>query len=434
MFGTGVSWIQVSVHQFGLPVLAFSASVTLAFIAILALYPAAIGWFANRLFAAPGPVRGLLGLPALWVLGEWVRGWLFTGFPWLHLGYSQIDGPLAGLGPLVGVYGVSLATVYCAGLLYCIASGVGRRPCLLGLALIAAGSWALGQVAWTEPASGSIPVALVQGNVAQAIKWEPAERQVSIERYIQLTAPHWGKRLVVWPETAIPEFYTPTAPYARRLMDLSAESGTDLLLGVPYRSAEGSDYYNAVVSIGQSPGIYKKRHLVPFGEYLPFEGVLGGVLDFLEIPMSSFSAGSARQALLRAAGQFVGVSICYEDVFGEEVIETLPEARLLVNVSNDAWFGDSLAPHQHLEMARMRALEAGRFLLRATNTGVSAVIDPTGAVIARSPQFEAHALSAEVRAYRGATPYVVMGNGAALLLAVCMLIGARVGRRLSTGS
>ncbi len=431
MFGIGVSWVQVSIHQFGLPVLAFSASVTAAFVAFLALYPALIGWLVNRLFPTSGPSRVLLALPALWVLGEWLRGWSFTGFPWLHLGYSQIDGPLAGLAPVLGVYGVSLAGAMCASLICAIVSGHGGRRYLIGLVLLVAGTWALRQVAWTMPASGFIPVALLQGNVAQAIKWEPSERERSIARYMGLMAPHWGRALVVWPETAIPEFYSPAAPYAERLRLLSAESGTDLLIGVPYRDVRGGDYYNAVVSVGHGAGVYRKRHLVPFGEYMPFRWLLGRVLDFLDIPMSSFTAGRSGQPLLRAAGQAIGVSICYEDVFGEELIETLPEAGLLVNVSNDAWFGDSLAPHQHLEMARMRALEAGRFLLRATNTGISAVIDPKGTIHARSRQFAADALSAEVRAYQGATPYVTMGNGAVILMVASMVLTAASGTQRS---
>ncbi len=426
-FGVGVSWVQISVHQFGLPHLAFSVSVTVAFVTILATYPAVVGFLANRLSEGPGTRRFLLCLPALWCASEWVRGWLFTGFPWLSLGYSQIDAPLGGLAPIVGVYGVGLGVAVCAGLLCQILFGPRRPSYLAGLCLLLAGSWALGHVAWTRPAQETLEVALIQGNVAQAIKWAPAERQATIDRYLALSAPHWDKDLIVWPETAIPAFYDASMSYFQTLKALAARHPTEVLTGVPFAPGKGEDYFNAVVSVRHT-GIYRKRHLVPFGEYMPLPGVLLRVLDFLKIPLADFSAGPRYQQLLEVAGHPIGLSICYEDAFGEEVIDALPAAELLVNVSNDAWFGDSLAPHQHLQIARMRAREAGRYLLRATNTGVSAVIDERGRVLARSPQFEPHALSARVIPHRGLTPYAAMGNYGVLGLTALLLVFA-LGRR-----
>ncbi|MGH8585877.1 MAG: apolipoprotein N-acyltransferase [Gammaproteobacteria bacterium] len=427
-FGVGVSWVQISVHQFGLPHLAFSVSVTVAFVAILAAYPAVVGFLANRLWKGPGARRFILGLPALWCAGEWARGWLFTGFPWLSLGYSQIDAPLGGLAPIFGVYGVGLGAALCAGLLCQVLYGPRRPSYLGGLCLLLAGCWALGHVSWTRPAQEPLEVALIQGNIAQAMKWAPAERQATIDRYLALSAPHWDKDLIVWPETAIPAFYDASMPYVQTLKALAARHPTEVLIGVPYAEGNGEDYFNAVVSVRHT-GIYRKRHLVPFGEYMPLPGALLRVLDFLEIPLSDFSAGPRYQPLLEVAGHPIGVSICYEDAFGEEVIDALPAAELLVNVSNDAWFGDSLAPHQHLQIARMRAREAGRYLLRATNTGVSAVIDERGRVLARSPQFQPHTLSARVIPHRGLTPYAAMGNYAVLSLTALLLVFSALGRR-----
>ncbi|MGH8507372.1 MAG: apolipoprotein N-acyltransferase [Gammaproteobacteria bacterium] len=428
MLGTGVSWVQISIHQFGMPVLAFSVTVTVAFIAFVALYPGLIGALANRWFRVSATARFLLVLPALWMLMEWFKGWVLTGFPWLNVGYSQVDTPLAGLAPVFGVYGVSFAAALSAGLLCALLRSPSRLGYAVFLSLLWLAAFGLGRVTWTAAqATESLSVALIQGNVAQTMKWLPAERQATIDRYLGLTASSWGKAdLVVWPETAIPEFYTETAAYVRVLTEQVRQTGTEILLGVPYREAGGERYYNAVATIGRHAGVYRKRHLVPFGEYLPFPALLGKLLYFLDIPMSSFSAGSRGQAPLVAAGVPVGVSICYEDAFGEEVIEQLPVARLLVNVSNDAWFGDSIAPHQHLQMARMRALEGGRFLLRATNNGISAVVDHRGKVIAQAPQFRPYTLKARIRARSGATPYVMFGNGPMVALAAGLLAVALV--------
>ena len=416
MFAVGASWIQISIHQFGLPVLLFSVSVTALFVAIVSLYPALLGFVANRFFKDSDRLRLLLVFPALWTLTEWLRGWLFSGFPWLNLGYSQINAGLAGLAPVLGVYGVSWAVAFTAGTLCYLFGASARtwRPYLLLLITLWVSASLSGRLSWTRPVSGPLQIALVQGNISQPLKWLPSQRVATLERYLELSRPYLGVDLIVWPETAIPAFYFEAKPFLQHLADLADKFGTEFIIGLPYRKRGAAEYFNSVISIGKQPGIYHKRHLVPFGEYLPLEPVLGPLLTFLRVPLSGFSSGDAVQPALNAARHTIGASICYEGAFGEEVIDALPKAGLLVNVSNDAWFGDSIAPHQHLEMARMRALEGGRFLLRATNTGISAVIDPKGKVIARSPQFEATALGAEIRAYGGTTPYVYMGNMAVI--------------------
>jgi apolipoprotein N-acyltransferase len=431
MFGLGVWWIQVSVHQFGVPYYAFSVPVTALFIAGMACYPALFAWGLRRLPGPRGTVRLLVLAPALWVLVEWLRGILFTGFPWLSLGYSQLHSPLAGLAPVLGVPGISLAVsfVAAAGV---AALTVGHRARLLltaGVLLVFAAGGALGTVAWTRPIETGLEVALVQGAIPQHLKWQRELRERSLAHYRALTAPHWDADVIIWPETAIPAFPIDMPEEMAALQHEAAAAGTALLVGMPTGEPAGGRYYNSVVAFGRVPGQYDKRHLVPFGEFFPFPTLMRNLSLLLSIPLSDFSAGAANEVTLAAAGHRAGISICYEDAFARDVMAALPEAAFLVNVSNDAWFGDTIAPHQHLEIARMRALESGRYLLRGTNTGVSAVIDPHGAVVARAPQFEATVLRARFAAHAGVTPYVALGDGPLLLLLVLAVAGALVHAR-----
>lgn len=424
LFGGGVYWIQISIHQFGLPVLAFSLSMMMLFVAFMALYPALTGWLAIRLPCISMPCRLLVLFPALWTLTEWLRGWLFTGFPWLNLGYSQIDSPLSAYAPVIGVYGVSFAAALLAGGIAALSlrHWQGGVPLFIIVGL----AWALSSQAWTQPQGGPVKVALVQGGIDQAVKWDPAQRQSTIDHYLALTRPHWDARLVVWPETAIPAFYSELQDFFPVLHSEATGHGSAVLIGVPYNPPNDQyRYYNSVIALGTAAGRYDKRHLVPFGEYIPFGDLLKPILSFLKIPMSDFSRGEPVQSTLNAAGIPLGASVCYEDAFGEEVIDALPAAHMLVNVSNDAWFGDSVAPHQHLEMARMRAKETGRYLLRATNNGITAIINAQGQVTARAPQFVPYTLIGEAQAYAGMTPYVRFGNLPILIvLAGAVIIAA----------
>jgi len=435
-FGLGVSWVQVSVHQFGLPLLSFSVTVTVLFVAAMALYPLAFGWLAARTGAGGGGAALVFGLPAAWTVIEWVRGWLLSGFPWLQAGYAQIDAPLAGYVPLGGVHAATFAVAASAALAVLVILNRARYAALTVLAALWLSGALLTRSEWTDPAGPRFEAALVQGNVAQAIKWRPSERERTLERYLSLSEPYWRRAAVlVWPETAVPAFRHRVGDFLGRLDALARETGTDVLLGLPVLDDDGERYYNSVIGLGASPGVYHKRHLVPFGEFMPLQGILGGVLDFLDIPMSSFSAGAGDQPLVHAGGWPVGISICYEDAFGAEVRDTVPAAAFLVNVSNDAWFGDSLAPHQHLEIARMRALETGRYLLRATNTGISAIIDPRGRIVTRAAQFEPAAIAAVVEPRAGATPYVRIGDWpliGACMLAALGLFGAGISRSACT--
>ncbi len=426
-FGFGVSWVAVSMYRFGGMGVVLSGLATILFVLLLAAFPAAVGGLWRRGFSAVRlPLALLLALPALWVSLEWLRGWIFTGFPWLLVGYSQIDAPLAGLAPVLGVYGVSLAVALSAALLvYGVAVPAQRGRALAALVLLWLSAAGLGQVDWSQPAGDPLRASLIQGNVPQNLKWRPDQRQPTIDLYTRLSrAAFADSDLIIWPETALPAYYHQAERFLRGLAQEAAPA--TLLTGLPVRPAsDPSRYYNAVVAMTEPPQFYFKRHLVPFGEYVPLKSLLGGLLDILHVPMADFSRGDEDQPPLAVAGQFLAVSICYEDAFGEELIRALPAATVLVNVSNDAWFGDSLAPPQHLQMARMRSLETARPMLRATNNGISAIIDHRGLVLARSPQFRVFSLHGEAQPRRGATPYVTTGNASVLgLLGLCLLLAA----------
>jgi apolipoprotein N-acyltransferase len=392
------------------------------------VFPAAVG-YAQAQLATIRPVRLMLVVPALWTLAEWLRGWLFTGVPWLALGYSQLDGPFAGFAPVGGVFGVSFLGAAAAGAAATLVVERGRRrlTALAALIAIAIAGGALRTVDWTTPHGEPLAVSLLQGNVPQELKFAPKRYDETLATYARLAERSTG-RLIVLPETAIPRFLHEVEPaYLERLKAIVAARGGDLLVGVPILDPDRR-YYNAVVSLGASPTqSYAKSHLVPFGEFLPWG--FGWVVAVLEIPLGDFARGAEHQKPLAVAGQRAAVNICWEDAFGEEIIRPLPEATLLVNVSNVAWFGDSLAPAQHLRIARMRALETGRFMLRATNTGVTAIVDPRGAVAARLPGFTEGVLDGRVEGRVGATPYVRFGNALAVWVSLAIVGGVLFGAR-----
>jgi apolipoprotein N-acyltransferase len=426
LLGFGIFWLHISIDQFGNLGTLAAMALTLLFVLAVALLYGLMGWAVIKCLQLNLPRKQLLWIfPSIWVLGEWLRGWFLSGFPWLVLGYSQIDSPLNGFAPLLGVYGVSWMLMLSVVLLYrLLLPGTRKRLWLAGvLGLIWGGGLLLNLVSWTEPAGNPFRVSMIQANIAQEAKWRRDMLRPTLELYTQLTRGEWKSRLIIWPETAVPAF-------AHQVEDsilgpLSAEAvahQSELLVGIPVWDGDTGAYYNSLMILGEQRGHYAKRHLVPFGEFMPLKKWLRPLIQWLQIPMSDFTPGSAERPLLTVAGYPAGVSICYEDAFGEEVAQALPEAAFLVNVSNDAWFGDSLAPPQHLEIARMRALETGRYMLRSTNTGISALIDPKGKIQGFSPAFQTHVLSGDVVPMQGATPYVRVGNWAVILFSMLLLI------------
>ena len=414
LFLAGASWVYVSLSVYGgmPPVVAGFA--TIAYCAFLS-WPLALAGYVQHRLPATETLRAVCVIPAVWMFAEMLRGLGFTGFPWLVLGYAATDTPLAGFAPLAGVYGLSLIIMICAGLVLLIATGVRRGAALALLGVIFGAGAILRTVQWTAPAGIPLSAALLQGNVAQEMKFDPERFGKTVDTYERLASGSSAK-LIVLPETALPRFLDRIeAAYLARLEAIALRNGGDMLVGVPYRTAP-TDYFNSVISLGVSrPQIYSKVHLVPFGEFL-LPG-FSWVVNVLQIPMSEFSSGAKVQRPLAVAGQQVAVNICYEDVFGEEIIRPLPEATLLVNISNMAWFGDSLAPAQHLQMARMRTIETGRAMLAATNTGLTAAIDRGGRVLGKLPQFTEGRLEVLISGYAGATPYVKAGNWLAVFVA-----------------
>ena len=418
LFGAGVSWVYVSLSQFGGMPAPLAALATVLFCALLALFPAAAGWLQARV---PGgeTLRACLLIPASWTLFEWLRSWVLTGFPWLATGYAGAGWPLQGYAPAIGVFGVSFATVALAGLAWVAFRKNDRTTAAAAMLAVLGAGEALRHIEWTAPAGAPVETALLQGNIRQEMKFRPERYAQILETYARL-AEGTRAKLVVLPETAVPRFYHSVEPdYLARLETAARANGGDLLLGVPYRAAPG-EYYNSVVSLGASPRqAYHKVHLVPFGEFVP--PLFAWTLRLIDIPLSDFSRGTAKQPPLAVAGQRVAVNVCYEDVFGDAIAQRAAGASVLANVSNVAWFGDSLAPAQHLQIARLRAIETARMHLAATNTGITAAIDRDGRVLARLPQFAEGRLEIAVQGYSGTTPYMRLRDWPILALALALL-------------
>ncbi len=436
MFTTGIYWIHTSFHSFGNVGLVFSLLLTASLVMICAAFIALPGYFSARcLQQRANGFAAVLLIPTGWTLMEWLRGWIFTGFPWLSLGYSQIDSPLSGLAPLVGVYGISLAVTLSATLLALALQRPEPRRSLAAGSILAAvwlGALLLSDVVWTSPQGPALRVSLLQGNIEQRLKWEPEQRLTIEDTYMEMVEENWGSDLIVLPETALPEFDLELRDLLEFIDEEAKATNTAVLIGIPITDQQqGERSYNGVIGLGATTGRYYKRHLVPFGEYMPFRELLPGLSRFLDAPLSDFSPGSEKETvILQVNGIPVGISVCYEDAFPAEILQALPEAQILVNVSNDGWFGDSLAPHQHLQMTRMRALETGRPLVRATNTGISAIISETGDLQASAGQFQRQSVRGEVQPRRGLTPFARSGHlPLAAILLLLLFAGCRVARK-----
>lgn len=426
-FGLGVSWVFVSIHDYGGGSLFGSLLITVLFICFWALFPGIAVYLATKL---PYKKSGRLILfPLLWVLVEYLRGRIvLEGFPWLQIAYSQLDTMLAGYIPLVGCYGVGLL----ASLLAVLLIRIMLTPKYLSrLLLCVAGVWIAGgllkTVNWTQPIGKPIKTTLIQGNISQDKKWLPEKRISTILQYIQMTEAHWDSKVIVWPESSVPAYLSDVYETFLRPLGQSAKSHqTELIISVPsYGNAEG-EKYNSVVTLGREEGMYRKVHLLPFGEYMPWQPVSGWILAHFNLRLSRFAPGRPDQPLLSAGDHRFKASICYEDAFAENAIRGLPDAAYLVNATNDGWFGDSIEPHQHLQIARMRALETGRYLLRSTNTGVTAIISPAGEVISQAPLFTTTALTGMIEPMSGMTPFSRIGDDAVVGFVFVLLLAVLI--------
>jgi apolipoprotein N-acyltransferase len=415
LFAAGTYWLYGSLNLMAPVWLALG--IALALMGLMALYHALTGYAVVRFFPS-GPVRWLLAAPAIWLLLEWLRGWLFSGFPWLSIGYTQTGTELAHLAPIAGVYGISLVVLLAAGALVALVRGTRRVRIAAAAVLLVpwAAAMALGRVAWTHPAGPPVPVAIVQANISERTKLLGDHTERILMRYQRMTESAFGERLIVWPESALPDLINNLFPYVEHLDIAARRHGSALVMGV-LRESDTGHYYNSILALGKRASWYSKRHLVPFAEYFPVPRFVRRWLKEMNLPYSSFTPGPAHQRPLPVAGLELGPSVCYEVAYGDYMLRMLPKADALVNVTDDAWFGSSSARYQQFQMARMRSQEEGRYMIVSTDNGVSGVIGPEGQVVAEAPVMVRYVLRSSVTPMKGMTPFARVGNGLAVILA-----------------
>jgi len=427
---SGISWIFYSLHTHGSAPAYFAVLLIFLLSCYLSLYTGLAVYVVRRFMPSSVSVRMILLLPMSWIVFEWLQGYIMTGFAWMQLGYSQIDLPLSGYAPVIGNHAVGGLVAVSAGALVLSISYISssNNRALLSLAVGVVLLWSTGAllktVDWTQPEGDPIRVSVIQGNIAQSDKWKLHMKQPTLDLYRQLTLQQQDVDLVVWPETAVPDYLHRVQPYLQQLRAEMKKKEADLLLGL-FIKTDGR-LLNSVVNVSNDD-VFHKRHLVPLGEYIPLRVLIEFFNRFVKIPMSDIASGDDDQALMTVADVPAGVTICFEEAFARDVIRDLPEARLLVNVSNDAWFEDSHEPHQHHAIARMRALEAGRYMIRSTNTGITSLIGPHGEVIEQLPQFETAVLRGEVQPLSGATPFVRWGDW--MIIVICVSVMLALGFR-----
>lgn len=441
-FGAGTWWLYISVHDYGPAPIWLTLLVLLSLILLMSCWYALLGFVVARFLPASGALRLLVGMPALWLLVEWARGWVISGFPWLSLGYSLDATPLAPIAPVLGVYGLSAVLLLGSGALVALLRGSTalRIASLVVLVLPWPVALLLHRVHWTTPAGAPLTVAVLQGAVSQDIKWLQENHEPIRNLYRGLNSQALGAKLIVWPESALTDLANSVPDYLSDRYFEARNRGSDLVLGLVRADERGEKYYNSVLVLGEDPRWYDKRHLVPFAEYFPVPSFVRSWLRLMSLPYDNFTAGTDNQGAYSVGGTSIALTICYEDAFGSAQLAALDQARVLVNVTNDGWFGHSAARYQHFQISRMRALEVGRPLLRAANDGVSALVDADGTIIAQAPEYRPAVLSGTVQPRSGLTPYARLGNWPVLIwawLSTALAVGrglkrARRASRLST--
>lgn len=437
LFASGTSWVYVSIHDYGAASAPLALFLTVLFVAGLALFLALFGWLWARFFRQKNYViSNALAFAALWVAIEAFRGWFLTGFPWLYIGYSQLNGPLAGFAPLGGVWLISFILAFSSALLIMLWKNK-QWQSRAAVTLLLLSMWSVGftlqSQAWTQPSGEPLSVTAIQGNIEQNLKWDPAQIEAQLLLYQSLTLNAAPSDLIIWPETAVPILKDQAQGYLNSMDRIIRRQDSALITGLPLRQNDGNGdlrYYNAITTLGDSQGEYLKQKLVPFGEYVPLQDLLRGLIAFFDLPMSDFARGSSQQAPLTAKGYKIAPYICYEVVYPEFATELAAQSDILLTISNDTWFGTSIGPLQHLQMAQMRALEAGRWMIRATNNGVSALIDPQGQISVTVPQFQQAVLRGSVVPMQGLTPYLRWQSWPLILLCTLCLISALLRRKL----
>lgn len=424
LFGCGIYWVYISVHDAGGADPLSAVFITILAVGFYALFPALTAVLAVKVLKAPVVLLRVFAAALVWILVEYLRGyWVLNGFPWFQIAYSQLETPLAGFAPIIGVYGMGFLLASSG---FMLVEMLRRKLIpLIGLLLLMmiwfSGAWLRNQQ-WTEVSGEPIKISLVQGNISQTQKWQPNQKLEILRLYQSLTEQHWDSDVIIWPETAIPAFLSQVKQfYLQPLAEAAQQHGVDLVVSLP--TGEGKRYYNSVLSLTEPEVFYHKNHLLPFGEYLPLQPLSGWILDLIQVPLGSFTAGGDYQTLLKAGGYPFVTTICYEDAFGDLVARQIADAAYLVNVTNDAWFGDSVEPYQHMQLAQMRALETGRYLLRATNTGLTAFVGPDGSIQQQAPLFTTTTLTGSILPMKGLTPYAQWGDQPVFLVMIAWVLG-----------
>jgi apolipoprotein N-acyltransferase len=461
LFGSGASWVYVSIHTHGHAPPFLAGSLTLFFVAGLALFPALSFFIYGRLKTSSKTGNALL-FTSCWVIGDLFRTYFLTGFPWLFLGYAHLDTPLAGWIPIIGIYGLTAISVASGIALYFSASlFVKVLPVFikgkkyyhpskfrshyhpkkiafkLGFIFLISLFWFKGPlfntIKWTTENEKELKVAVLQTNIPQEEKWKSSQRYKTLNLLEQMTAEAWETDLILWPETAVPLLYDQAVPFIERVSKDAKLHNSNIISGLPFRKFDADHktqiLHNSIISFGQGEGIYHKQKLVPFGEYVPLQDLLRGLIAFFDLPMSDFRTGSSDQAPLRSFDYQVAPFICYEVVYPDFVSQNIKGSEFLLTISNDSWFGSSIGPLQHLQMAQMRAAENRRFMIRGTNNGISAVIDNYGKVVDQSEQFVRTTLYSQVKLFQGETPFMKYGSWPVGILSALSMIFCLIQRK-----
>ena len=427
LFFVGASWVYVSIHEYGFIPAPLAILATALFCLFLALLFAAP--FALSALIPQSPSAWIIGLPAIWVLSEWMRTWIFTGFPWLFAGYAHTQTWLNGWAPVGGVLWLSFICALSAVVLAQLGQGkiakLATSKAAVALLLLTACGYALQYKTWTVPSGQRLDVVLVQPNIDQHKKWASDSLPNILAQLKKQSKAHWGANLIVWPEAAVPALRHRVRGFLGAMHQRAEASKTTLLTGIPTYDRAQKKYHNSMIALGriESERQYNKTRLVPFGEYVPMESALRGLITFFNLPMSTFSLGADNQAPFTVRGENISTAICYEVVYPDLVARNSRDSSVLLTVSNDAWFGQSLGPQQHLQMAQMRALENAKPMIRGTNNGISALVDHQGRIYQSIEQYSQGELVGTIEPRNGRTLFSLLGSWPTVILALLSFFG-----------
>ena len=430
-FGSSISWVYVSVATYGPPNKAIAVIITVLFIAALSIFFLLLAAILTRFYPHESLRKRFIVFPTLWILLEVIRSKIFTGFPWVLLGESQTSYPISGFLPIFGVYITSFICVIIGSLIFSFFHGKNKKTKIISIlsafVFILLG-WSLQHINWTKPKINknnkiiTENITLVQGNIPETDKWDPNKQEKIIDTYLRLSEPYLIQKnqIIIWPETAIPVFASQAKPFLKLLNKVASHNNNTILSGIPM--SENGKYYNGALAVGSGHGVYLKQHLVPFGEYMPMQKYLSGILDYFSIPMSNFTKGPANQSLFSANNSKFRMYNCFESAFPELVAKELNDADFIATISDDSWFGDSLGPKQHEQIRQTRAQETGRFLVSTTNNGMTSIINPKGIIIKKIPPFTRGVLHQKIDIYQGSTPWVKFGMLPTYILILCSML------------